>query len=73
MTSAFWRLLVERRCSVGAIDDTRWSTRRFLHPRKSEPGKAYTFAAGVLDFGGSATFWPVRRILENLWARLAAP
>ncbi len=34
---------------------------------------AKVFSAGTLDFGGSATFWPVRRILENLWARLAAP
>jgi hypothetical protein len=37
------------------------------------PAGAKVFAAGVLDFGGSATFWPVRRLLENLWARLAAP
>ena len=28
---------------------------------------ARVFAAGVLDFGGSATFWPVRRMLDNLW------
>src|SRR5713101_6684735 len=46
---AFWRLLVERRCAVRAIDDGRWATRRYLHDRKGEPGKAYTFAAGVLD------------------------
>ena len=31
------------------------------------------FAAGALDFGGSATFWPVWRMLDNVWARLAAP
>ena len=31
------------------------------------------FAGGALDFGGSATLWPVRRMLENLWARLATP
>ena len=37
------------------------------------PAGAKVFAAGVLDFGGSATTWPVRRLLENLWARLAAP
>jgi acyl transferase domain-containing protein/NADPH:quinone reductase-like Zn-dependent oxidoreductase/short-subunit dehydrogenase/acyl carrier protein len=46
---AFWRLLVERRCTVSTIDDTRWSTHRFLHARKGEQGKTYTFAAGVLD------------------------
>ena len=46
---AFWRLLVEGRCAVRTINDGRWATRRFLHSRKNEPGKAYTFAAGVLD------------------------
>jgi acyl transferase domain-containing protein/NADPH:quinone reductase-like Zn-dependent oxidoreductase/acyl carrier protein/short-subunit dehydrogenase len=45
----FWQLLVERRCAVRAIDGDRWATGRFLHHRKGEPGKAYTFAAGVLD------------------------
>ena len=34
---------------------------------------AKVFAAGALDFGGSSTFWPIRRLLENLWARLALP
>jgi hypothetical protein len=34
---------------------------------------AKVFAAGALDFGGSATFWPTKRILDNLWARLSAP
>ena len=29
---------------------------------------AKVFAGGALDFGGSATLWPVRRMLENLWA-----
>jgi hypothetical protein len=36
------------------------------------PAGAKVFAAGALDFGGSATYWPVTRILENLWARLSA-
>jgi hypothetical protein len=31
------------------------------------------FAAGAIDFGGSAMTWPMRRMLENLWARLSAP
>jgi hypothetical protein len=34
---------------------------------------ARVFAAGVIDFGGSSTLPTVRRLLENLWARLAAP
>jgi hypothetical protein len=37
------------------------------------PAGAKVFAAGALDFGGSATFWPVSRILENLWTRLSVP
>jgi hypothetical protein len=34
---------------------------------------AKVFAAGTLDFGGSSTFWPVKRMLDNLWARLGMP
>jgi hypothetical protein len=37
------------------------------------PAGAKVFAGGALDFGGSATFWPVKRMLDNLWARLSAP
>ena len=34
---------------------------------------ARVFSAGALDFGGSVTFWPMRRLLENLWVHLTAP
>ena len=34
---------------------------------------AKVFAAGVMDFGGTAMLPSVRRLLENLWARLATP
>ena len=34
---------------------------------------ARVFAAGTLDFGGSITFQPVWRMLENLWRHLSAP
>ena len=34
------------------------------------PTGARVFAAGVLDFGGSVTFWPIRRMLENLWRHM---
>ena len=37
------------------------------------PTGAKVFAAGALDFGGTATFWPVTRMLENLWSRYAVP
>ena len=35
------------------------------------PQGAKVFAGGAIDFGGSATLPTVRRMLENLWARLA--
>ena len=38
-----------------------------------ELGTAKVFAGGAIDFGGTAMLPAVRRILENLWARLAAP
>jgi hypothetical protein len=37
------------------------------------PTGAKVFAAGTLDFGGSSTFWPVKKMLDNLWARLTQP
>jgi hypothetical protein len=37
------------------------------------PAGAKVFAAGALDFGGSAAFWPIKQMLDNLWARLAQP
>jgi hypothetical protein len=37
------------------------------------PAGAKVFAAGTLDFGGSATYWPMKRMLDNLWLRLSQP
>ncbi|MEO5575732.1 MAG: N,N-dimethylformamidase beta subunit family domain-containing protein [Gaiellaceae bacterium] len=37
------------------------------------PQGAKVFAAGAVDFGGTAMLPSVRRLLENLWARLAVP
>lgn len=37
------------------------------------PAGAKVFAAGTLDFGGSATYAPTSRILDNLWNRLGSP
>ena len=31
---------------------------------------ARVFAAGALDFGGSVTFWPIRRMVDNLWRHM---
>ena len=33
---------------------------------------ARVFSAGTLDFGGSATFWPISRLLANLWNHMLA-
>jgi hypothetical protein len=37
------------------------------------PQGAKVFAAGTMNFGGSTTRWPQRKILENLWARISVP
>src|SRR5713101_5616482 len=44
-----WSLLSAGRCAVSRIPQDRWSLRRFWHPRRNEPGRSYTWAAGVLD------------------------
>jgi phthiocerol/phenolphthiocerol synthesis type-I polyketide synthase C len=46
---AFWDLLNRGACSVTAIGNDRWHRERFWHPRASEAGFSYSFAAGVLD------------------------
>jgi hypothetical protein len=38
-----------------------------------EAGAAKVFSAGAIDFGGTAMLPSVRRMLENLWARMASP
>ncbi len=45
----FWALLRDRRCAISEIPENRWSHFRYWHPRFAEPGKSYSFAAGVLD------------------------
>ena len=44
-----WSNLVEGRCSITEVPDDRWSKPKHGHPRPKEPGKSYTWAAGVLD------------------------
>jgi hypothetical protein len=39
----------------------------------STPAGAKVFSAGVMNFGGSALWPPVSRMLENLWARTSRP
>ena len=82
--AAFWRLLEDGRCAVGALPADRWQAERFLHPRATEPGFSYSFAGGYIDdplgfdpavFGISpreaAEMDPQQRILlEATWAAL---
>ena len=35
--------------AVSEVDPQRWSTRFFYHPDRSEPGKSYTWAAGLIN------------------------
>lgn len=35
--------------AISEIPDARWNKAQFFHPDRGVPGKAYTFAAGVLD------------------------
>ncbi len=44
----FWRLLASAGDAVGEVDDQRWSTRFYYHPSRSEPGKSYTWSAGLI-------------------------
>ncbi|MEO5632619.1 MAG: hypothetical protein ABIV41_03765, partial [Gaiella sp.] len=37
------------------------------------PAGAKVFAAGAIDFGGTALLPVISRMLENLWLRLSAP
>lgn len=51
---AFWTLLAEGRDAVTTVPAERFDQARWGHPRKSEPGRAYTFAAGTI--GDAAGF-----------------
>ncbi|WP_404711418.1 SDR family NAD(P)-dependent oxidoreductase [Sphingomonas sp. MMS24-J13] len=46
---SFWRLLIDGIDAVTTIPDDRWNKGAFFHPERGQRGKAYTFAAGVLD------------------------
>ena len=45
----FWDLLSSGRDAVTEIPDERWSKAYYYHPRRGQPGKSYTWAAGVVD------------------------
>ncbi len=45
---AFWHLLVTGGDAVSEVDPGRWSTRFFYHPDRNQPGKSYTWSAGLI-------------------------
>ncbi len=52
----FWQLLVSAGDAVSEVDERRWSTRFYHHPDRSEPGKSYTWSAGLI--AGADLFEP---------------
>src|SRR3954470_13398438 len=46
---AFWELLVSGTDAISEVDAGRWSTRFFYHPTYGEPGKSYTWSAGLIS------------------------
>jgi phthiocerol/phenolphthiocerol synthesis type-I polyketide synthase C len=47
-SAQFWDDLVAGRDLVTQVDPSRWSAAAYLHPSKTHPGSAYTFAAGSI-------------------------
>jgi phthiocerol/phenolphthiocerol synthesis type-I polyketide synthase C len=45
----FWHLLTSAGDAVCEVDDRRWATRLYYHPNRSEPGKSYTWSAGLIS------------------------
>jgi phthiocerol/phenolphthiocerol synthesis type-I polyketide synthase C len=45
----FWQLLASGVDAVSEVGPDRWSTRFFHHSERGEPGKSYTWAAGLID------------------------
>ena len=80
----YWQVLKKGKDVVTTINSDRWGTDFYQHPDKKEPGKSYTFAAGVLsdidrfdaDFFGispreAAQMDPQQRLLLELtWEAL---
>ncbi|NML34339.1 type I polyketide synthase [Paraburkholderia antibiotica] len=45
----FWQLLCDERDAVTVVPADRFGTAFYQHPSRKEPGKSYTFSAGVID------------------------
>ena len=48
-TDDYWQVLSQGKDVVTEVSSDRWGTELYHHTDKKEPGKSYTFAAGVLD------------------------
>ncbi|MFG1350010.1 SDR family NAD(P)-dependent oxidoreductase [Xanthobacter autotrophicus] len=48
-TVSLWTLLTQARSAIRELPTGRWPVELGLHPRRTEPGFAYTFAGGYLD------------------------
>ncbi|HEX2151044.1 MAG TPA: type I polyketide synthase, partial [Stellaceae bacterium] len=46
---AFWELLTTGTDAISEVDAGRWSTRFYYHPTFGEPGKSYTWSAGLIS------------------------
>lgn len=80
----FWDVLSSGRDAVTEIPDGRWSKSYYFHPKRGQPGKSYTWAAGVIDDVDrfDATFFGIsprearqmdpqqRLLLETTWEAL---
>lgn len=57
----FWDLLLRGEDLVTEVAEDRWAKETYLHPNKSEPGRAYTFASGSVGdiFGFDAAFFGI--------------
>jgi acyl transferase domain-containing protein/NADPH:quinone reductase-like Zn-dependent oxidoreductase/acyl carrier protein len=57
----FWDLLLRGEDLVTEVAGDRWAKETYLHPNKSEPGRAYTFASGSVGdiFGFDAAFFGI--------------
>lgn len=78
----FWDLLLRGEDLVTEVAEDRWAKETYLHPNKSEPGRAYSFASGsVGDISGfDAGFFGIspreaaqmdpqqRLLLELVWS-----
>ncbi|WP_421998993.1 SDR family NAD(P)-dependent oxidoreductase [Reyranella sp.] len=48
-SDALWRLLRTNQCAVSQVTPERFPTQPYFHPGADQPGRAYTFAAGLIE------------------------